>query len=71
MDNILTESEVLNFLKAYLEKKKHACICKYGNQHGYDLEARKGNSRILIEAKGAKANKHQGNKIQSYFRKIN
>jgi len=69
MYNYLTETEVVDCLKTYLEKKRHACICRYGNQHGYDVEATKGNYKVLIEAKGAKANRHQGDKKSRIFSK--
>jgi hypothetical protein len=59
VNNLLTETQIVLLLQRHLENKKHVCVCKTGYQHGFDIEARNGNQVILIEAKGAKANKHE------------
>jgi hypothetical protein len=59
MSNILTENQVIEHLKVFLQSRcQYECNCRTDYQHGIDICATKGHEKILIEAKGAKPNKY-------------
>ena len=56
-EKLLTENEVIDCLEKWLNENSWSEIkCKRDSDRGIDLEAQLGNRRIIIEAKGAKAN---------------
>lgn len=68
MERLLTENEVINYLITWLELegwsiKKTAS----GYQHGNDIEAERNGEKLIIEAKGAKANDNAKTKKRDYF----
>ena len=59
---LMTEDEVKLAVKTVLEQKGYAVEVAWGHARGVDLEARKGDERLLIEAKGdAPTPQMQGN----------
>lgn len=64
----LTENQVINFLRVWLENKgwKIDKISK-GNHRGNDIEASKGRKVMIVEAKGGKANPKAYNKVRDKF----
>lgn len=68
--NKLTEDEVVILLKTYLEQQQDWDIGErycLGATHGWDLDARKGSERLLIEVKGAKAGEKAPTKRRDKF----
>lgn len=49
---LLTEDEVKAAVKSVLEDKGYEVAVAWGHSRGVDLDARRGNDRLLIEAKG-------------------
>ena len=64
----LTENEVIDLLKSFLEQNgwEIKCYCK-GQQHGYDIFAEKDGQTLVVEAKGAKAADNSPTKKRAYF----
>jgi len=61
--NLLTENATIDFLVSYLEVNGWEIIDKkYGNSHGYDIEAIRYDETLIVEVKGAMAN--EGSKIK-------
>ena len=64
----LTEDETIEILMKYL-KSKNWLIESYclGQKRGYDIVAKKGNEKLIIEVKGAKASDNSPTKKRSQF----
>lgn len=64
----LTEDEVVTNLMKYLNKEgweiESYCM---GNKRGIDIVANKGKNKLLVEAKGARANDKAHNKVRKFF----
>ncbi|MBW7941458.1 MAG: hypothetical protein H3C64_03445 [Candidatus Kuenenia stuttgartiensis] len=68
IQNKLSETEVVNYLCSHLQKNGWEILGKcLGFERGIDVEACKDNIKLLVEAKGAKANDGAHNKKRSYF----
>jgi len=66
-NNYLTENQVVKILEGHFKRKNFEVTIKTGYQHGIDVDARKGNEHILVEAKGAKANKFEKHQKENIF----
>ncbi len=61
---LLSEDEVKAALVAYLEARGYSVTVAWGRERGVDLEARRGEQRLLVEAKGEVA---RGAQQVNYF----
>lgn len=68
MENQLTEDEVVRLLMQYLKSNGWE-IVEYclGHTRGYDIIASKGEQKLYVEAKGAKANGASPIKKRAFF----
>ncbi len=68
MTGKLTENKTIELLMPYLENQGYViesyCL---GQTRGYDIVANKGNDKLLIEVKGAKAHKDSPTKRRDFF----
>ena len=64
----LTEDEIITFLISHL-KKNEWTIDSYclGQNHGNDMVASKSNTKLIVEAKGARAGDNSPTKKREYF----
>ena len=67
--NQLTENQTIRYLVRHLENEKWTIgeNFRLSHQRGIDAEARKGNTVMLIEVKGAKAHKNAPTKKRKKF----
>lgn len=64
----LTEDKTVLLLIAYLNSKDYDIISYcLGQKRGYDIIAEKNGQKLIIEVKGAKANKDSPTKRREYF----
>ena len=68
IENKLTEDKTIEILMKYLESENWEIVSScLGQKRGYDIVAQNQNEKLIIEAKGAKANDNSPTKKRKYF----